>query len=37
VAAAGRAHTVDCWFTARVQNGTATVENNGQSACENGS
>jgi branched-chain amino acid transport system substrate-binding protein len=34
---AGQPHTVDCWFTARIQNGgTATVENSGQPACETG-
>jgi branched-chain amino acid transport system substrate-binding protein len=34
---AGQPHTVDCWFTARVQNGgTATVENGGQPTCETG-
>jgi branched-chain amino acid transport system substrate-binding protein len=32
----GKGHTVDCWFTARIQNSVATVENNGQSTCENG-
>jgi branched-chain amino acid transport system substrate-binding protein len=34
--AAGKAHTVDCWFTARIQNGVPTVENNAQPTCENG-
>jgi hypothetical protein len=33
---AGKAHTIDCWFTAGIQNGTATVENNVQSTCQNG-
>jgi branched-chain amino acid transport system substrate-binding protein len=31
----GKGHTVDCWFTARIQNGVPTVENNGQPSCEN--
>jgi branched-chain amino acid transport system substrate-binding protein len=34
--AAGKAHSVDCWFTIRVQNGTATVANNNQVTCKNG-
>jgi branched-chain amino acid transport system substrate-binding protein len=34
---AGAPHHIDCWFAARVQNGAASVVNNGQVACENGS
>jgi branched-chain amino acid transport system substrate-binding protein len=33
---AGQVHPVDCWFTGKVQNGVASVANNGQAACENG-
>jgi branched-chain amino acid transport system substrate-binding protein len=35
--AAGKPHPVDCWFLARVQNGTPSLENNGKVTCENGS
>jgi branched-chain amino acid transport system substrate-binding protein len=36
--AAGKPHTVDCWFTARFQNGgIPTLENNSQPVCEPGS
>ncbi|MBO0729505.1 MAG: ABC transporter substrate-binding protein [Acidimicrobiaceae bacterium] len=30
-------HHIDCWFTARVQNGKPSMVNNGQVSCENGS
>lgn len=30
-------HKVDCWFVARVQNGTPNLQNNGQLSCQNGS
>ncbi len=30
-------HKVDCWFVARVQNGTPSLQNNGQLSCQNGS
>jgi branched-chain amino acid transport system substrate-binding protein len=30
----GQAHPVDCWFTARIQNGTPSVENNNQPTCQ---
>ncbi|MBO0730660.1 MAG: hypothetical protein J2P57_15495, partial [Acidimicrobiaceae bacterium] len=33
----GKPHLVDCWFTARVQNGTPAVANNGQVTCQKGS
>lgn len=31
--AAGTPHHIDCWFTARVQNGVPSMENNGQTTC----
>jgi branched-chain amino acid transport system substrate-binding protein len=34
--AAGKAHNIDCWFTARVQNGTPSVENGGKTNCVSG-
>lgn len=34
---AGKPHTVDCWFTARVQNGTPSLVDNGKLSCESGS
>jgi branched-chain amino acid transport system substrate-binding protein len=34
--AAGKPHTVDCWFTATLQSGTPTIENNSQPVCEGG-
>jgi branched-chain amino acid transport system substrate-binding protein len=33
---AGQVHPIDCWFIGRVQNGTPSLANNGQPACENG-
>ncbi len=33
----GQPNPVDCWFTARVQNGTPSVVNGGKVTCENGS
>lgn len=30
---AGQANPVDCWFTAHIQNGAATVTNNSQPSC----
>jgi branched-chain amino acid transport system substrate-binding protein len=30
----GQAHPIDCWFTARIQNGTPSVENNDQPTCQ---
>jgi branched-chain amino acid transport system substrate-binding protein len=33
---AGKAHPIDCWFTARVQNGVTSSLNNNQVSCENG-
>ncbi len=32
----GKPHAVDCWFTARVQGGVTSVQNNGQVTCEHG-
>jgi branched-chain amino acid transport system substrate-binding protein len=32
--AAGQMHTIDCWFTARVQNGVPSVVNGGKLTCE---
>jgi branched-chain amino acid transport system substrate-binding protein len=32
---AGKPHPVDCWFTAKVENGTVGIVNNGQVSCEN--
>lgn len=34
---AGQPHSVDCWFTARVQNGTPSLVNGAKQTCENGS
>lgn len=34
---AGQPHTVNCWFTVKVANGSPTVMNNGRSTCEAGS
>lgn len=34
---AGQPHHIDCWFTGHVQNGVASVANNGQVSCLNGS
>ena len=34
---AGQPHTIDCWFTAKVVNGTPSMVNNGQVTCSNGS
>jgi branched-chain amino acid transport system substrate-binding protein len=34
--AAGKDHHIDCWFTARVENGVPTVINGGKTTCENG-
>jgi branched-chain amino acid transport system substrate-binding protein len=31
---AGKDHSIDCWFTARVVNGTPTVVNGGHVSCE---
>ncbi len=33
---AGKDHSIDCWFTARVQNGAPTVVNAGRVTCEKG-
>ncbi len=32
---AGKPHPVDCWFIAKVDNGTVGIVNNGQVSCEN--
>jgi branched-chain amino acid transport system substrate-binding protein len=34
---AGQPHNVSCWFTARVQNGTPSLVNNGKVTCLNAS
>jgi branched-chain amino acid transport system substrate-binding protein len=34
---AGRPHPVDCWYTGRVQNGTASMANGGQLTCQTSS
>ncbi len=34
---AGKLHSVDCWFTGRVQNGTLSLTNNGQLTCQSAS
>ncbi len=34
--AAGKTHSIDCWFTARVQNGTPSLENGGKVSCSSG-
>jgi len=34
---AGQPHTIDCWFTAKLVNGTPSMVNNGQVTCSNGS
>ncbi len=34
---AGKAHPVDCWYTARLENGKATLTNSGKLSCESGS
>lgn len=34
---AGKPHPVDCWYTGRVQNSTASLANNGKLTCESGS
>lgn len=34
---AGQPHKVDCWFVARLQNGTPSLVNGGQLSCQNGS
>ncbi len=34
---AGQPHQIDCWFTAKVANGTPSMVNNGQVTCSNGS
>ncbi len=34
---AGQPHNISCWFTTRVQNGTPSLVNNGQTTCLNGS
>jgi branched-chain amino acid transport system substrate-binding protein len=34
---AGQPHHVDCWFTAKIQNGVPSLANNGQTTCENAS
>ena len=31
---AGQVHDVNCWFTARVENGVPTLVNGGQVTCE---
>jgi branched-chain amino acid transport system substrate-binding protein len=31
---AGKPHSVSCWFTARMQNGTPKLVKNGQVSCE---
>jgi branched-chain amino acid transport system substrate-binding protein len=33
---AGQAHKVDCWFVARLQNGTPSLVNSGHQTCESG-
>jgi branched-chain amino acid transport system substrate-binding protein len=33
---AGQPHTIDCWFTGKVINGTPSMVNNGQVTCSNG-
>jgi branched-chain amino acid transport system substrate-binding protein len=33
---AGKDHPVDCWFTARVENGVPTLVNGGKTTCSNG-
>ena len=33
---AGQTHKVDCWFVARVQNGTPSLVNGGQDTCQSG-
>jgi branched-chain amino acid transport system substrate-binding protein len=33
---AGQPHKVDCWFVARLQNGTPSLVNGGQLSCQNG-
>jgi branched-chain amino acid transport system substrate-binding protein len=33
----GQPHNVDCWFTARVQNATPSMQNNSAVSCQNGS
>ena len=30
---AGKPHTVDCWYTGRVQNGTPKLVNGGKLTC----
>ncbi len=32
---AGKATSVDCWFTGRIQDGSPELENNGQVSCDN--
>lgn len=34
---AGQPHKDDCWFVARLQNGTPSLVNGGQLSCQNGS
>lgn len=34
---AGKPHSVDCWFTAHVQNGIPKMVNSGQTTCQKGS
>lgn len=33
---AGKPHTVDCWYTARLQNGKPTLANGGKVTCKRG-
>jgi branched-chain amino acid transport system substrate-binding protein len=33
---AGKPHPIDCWYTARLQNGAAVVANGGKMTCMNG-
>ena len=33
---AGQPHTVDCWFTFKVENGVPSMANNSQMTCKNG-
>ena len=33
---AGKDHSIDCWYTARVENGVPTVVNGGRVTCEKG-
>jgi branched-chain amino acid transport system substrate-binding protein len=33
---AGQTHKVDCWFVARLQNGTPSLLNGGHTTCQNG-